>query len=221
MVVKNLLLGLFLAVILGLPQASFAKTFTFWPEHDAWVNEANPDVNYGSNTYFSVKDRSDIAETYLKFSDSDLNQLRGLNINSASLNLFQYQATYSFGDTINAHKVNSVWDEGSLTWNSKPGFETQSSAFLGFSDGNNVWREWYGLENCVASWLTGPNYGLVLENHCDGIDNELFARFYSSEFPLLENRPFLRVTTTPEPLSATLFLLGGASMLLRNYFPKI
>ncbi|MFA6217711.1 MAG: DNRLRE domain-containing protein [Candidatus Omnitrophota bacterium] len=192
---------------------SFAdQEFTFIVEQDAWVNEGNPNENYGNNTYLSVKDRSGLAEAYIRFSDADLGQLKGLQLTSATLFLNQYQYNYSSGDQINAHKGTSDWNEGAITWNSKPGYEAEIVSSINFNEGNNVWREWTGLENCVNSWVNGQNYGLVLENNKDNQSNELFARFYSSESLTQDVRPYLRVTAAPEPISSLLFVVGGASL---------
>lgn len=191
-----------------------AESFRFEVSEDSWVNQANPDVVYGNNTYLSVKDRSGAAECYLKFSDSDLDRLTGYRINSASLWLYQYQATYSPGDSIYLRPVKGAWDEGSVSWNSRPLATTENAAAMMLHEGNERWREFSGLSSVVSQWRDVANYGLMLENNHDGIDGELFARFYSSEY-LPDWRPYLSVDavkTAPEPVSALLFSLGGAAL---------
>jgi hypothetical protein len=210
-------LAFLLLVLLGsaavLPLAADAQTtYTFWAEEDSWVNEANPGANYGNATYLSVKDRSSSAESYLRFKDSDLSQLKGLDIAQASLLLYQYQDTYSPGDDINVHRLTGDWNEAQVTWDGRPSYEQQSASSLHLASGDLQWREWAGLKDCVASWAGGQNYGLALENGLDGKNEELFARFYSSEFSDQSLRPQLKVTTTPEPVGMTLFLLGGGLM---------
>lgn len=222
---------LLLSVVLCCALASMLRAyaeeeFKFWASEDAWVNEANPMANYGNNTYLSVKDRSGLAESYIKFSNNDLGVLCGKTIASVSLFLYQYQYNYSPADTINLHKVIADWDEGLITWNSKPAFAALNSSSLNLENGNSLWREWPALENMVASWLNGPNYGLVLENNKDAKTEELFARFYSSEYSNADYHPYLRViaaatpeaiTTTPEPTSAALLLLGLSALAVKAY----
>ncbi|MDD5347014.1 MAG: DNRLRE domain-containing protein [Candidatus Omnitrophica bacterium] len=193
-------------------------TYTFYPIEDAWVNEANPAANYGNTTYLTVRDRSDNAEAYLKFSDTDLARLDGRTIASASLFLYQYQDTYSAGDSILLHSITGDWQENAVNWNTRPAYESAAVSALNLTGGNLLWREWSGLEGCVASWQAGENYGLALENGLDGAADELFARFYSSEFADAGLRPYLRVTTTPEPVASTLFLLGGG---LLSFIPRL
>jgi hypothetical protein len=212
----------FLAFLVGgamlvFPLAGFAQTtYTFWASEDAWVNGENPTANYGNNTYLSVKDRSGLGESYIKF--GDLSSLAGQNIAGASLFLYQYMGNYSGGDTINAHRVNSDWSEAGINWNSRPGYTGATVSSLNLTAGNLQWREWPGLEGLVGSWVNGTNYGLALENNLDGASEELLARFYSSEYSDPSLRPYLRVTVTPEPIAATLFLLGGGIL---SFIPKI
>lgn len=205
-----------ISFIVALSDTAFAaeKTYTFWPVDDAWVNEANPDTNYGNNTYLSLKDRSGLGEIYMKWSKNDLDALSGFPIASASLFLYQYQGTYSPGDDINLHKVTSDWNEGNIAWNSKSSYEVQTIGSLNIGNGNNVWREWPGLEKTVSFWAGGNNYGLVLENNKDGVSQELFARFYSFEYSNPEYRPHMKITTTPEPLGMILFGIGGGALYL-------
>lgn len=193
--------------------AALAQTVNVTVSEDSWVNQANPGANYGSNTYLSVKDRSGAAQAYLKFASGDLAALTG-PVASASLWIYQYQATYSPGDTIGLHAVFGDWSEGALTWDNRPATGAPAVSTLPLSEGNECWREFTGLEGLLAAWNSGGNFGLMLENDADGVQDELFARFYSSESSA-EHRPFLSirmespVTVNPEPLSAALFSLGG------------
>lgn len=206
------LLGLFILWIVGAAQA---ETFNFLAAEDAWVNQSNPDTNYGNGTYLNVKDRSGLAETYIKFSNQDLASLINLPITSATLHLFQYQDNYSPGDAINIHNASGEWSEESITWTNKPGYELSIATFLPLNSENNIWREWGGLEQTVSSWVNGANYGIVLESGSDGVNEELFSRFYSSEYSNENYRPYLQVHTAPEPVSTALFLLGGGILGLR------
>jgi hypothetical protein len=214
---KLVVLGL---MILGVVSAASAQnTYTFQASEDGWVNEANPTVNYGNNTYLSVKDRSGLAEAYFRFSQAEIDQLAGQPIAAASLFLYQYQGTNSPGDILSLHRLNSDWSESTLVWNNRPGYDLAVVGALNITGESNTigWREWTGLENTVSSWSGNSNFGLVLENNQDLQNEELFARFYSSEYSDPALRPYLKVTATPEPISATLFLLGGGAF---SFIPK-
>lgn len=193
------------------------ETYFFVPSQDSWVNEASPDAGYGANTYLTVRDRSGLAEVFLRFDQEQLEQLSGLAVSAASLCMYQYQGTYSPGDAINLHAVTGPWDEATLTWQNKPAYAQEVLSSLSLTEGTQGWRQWDGL---VISALCN---GIVLENNRDGVSQELFARFYSSEYTDPSLRPYLKVsansvTTTPEPVSMILFGLGstvlGAKKLL-------
>ncbi|MFH1238874.1 MAG: DNRLRE domain-containing protein [bacterium] len=207
--------------VVVLQSAVYAQsTYTFWASEDAWVNEANPTVNYGNSTYISVKDRSGLAEGYIRFSQQSLDSLAGQKIGSASLFLYQYQGTNSPGDILSLHRLNSDWSESVVSWNNRPGYDLTTVGFLNITGETNTlgWREWTGLKDTVSGWPGSSNFGLALENNRDSQNDELFARFYSSEYSNPALRPFLRVTTTPEPISAALFLLGGGIL---SFIPKL
>lgn len=207
---------IFAVVVVLWAGPAMAQTVNVTVSEDSWVNQANPGANYGSNTYLSVKDRSGGAQSYLKFASGDLGALSG-PVASASLWIYQYQATYSSGDAINLHAVTADWSEGALTWDNKPVSGAAVVSTVALTEGNECWREFTGLEGLLAAWISGGNYGLMLENDGDGVGEELFARFYSSE-SVAEHRPFLSitmespVTAAPEPLSAALFSLGGLAL---------
>jgi hypothetical protein len=195
------------------------QTYTFLAAQDAWVNEANPTANYGNATYMSVKDRSGLAEGYLKFNQADLDTLLNKPITSASLFLYQYQGTNSPGDTLNLHRITSDWDESTVDWNSRPGYAAEPvSALAVAGEANTIgWREWIGLESTVSSWAGNAHFGLALENNKDSQNEELFSRFYSSEYSNAALRPYLKVTAAPEPVSMLLFSLGGGVLGLKRW----
>lgn len=221
---KAELVCLFSGVVISfmvLPFTARAQgTYIFWAEEDGWVNEDNPAANYGGGTYMSVRDRASLAEAYIKFSQHDFDILSGQAIGSVSLFLYQYQGTNSPGDILNLHKVISNWAESTVAWNNRPEYDLALGSSIDIPGAANFigWREWQGLEGMVSGWAREPNFGLALENHLDGCKDELYARFYSSEYSDSSLRPYLKIVTTPEPVSVMLFLLGGGVLSL---FPKL
>ena len=206
-----------LVFLFGVIQVN-AEVFKFLVSDDAWVNQANPSSNYGNATYLSVKDTSKLAEAYLKFNPQDLATLNGYNIVSTTLYLYQYQGSYPSGDSINIHSVSQDWKESEITWDNKPAYEPELISSLTLSDGVELWRSWSGLDEIIASWQKGKNFGLVLENNNDLKNEELFSRFYSSEYSDITKRPFLEVLAqpVPEPVSFALCLLGSGLLGLRR-----
>jgi hypothetical protein len=210
------LLATIVSVVLGVSGFARAETMKLYAVEDGWANLANPSGVYGNNTYLSVNDRTSIAECFLKFPSENILSLDGRLIENASLWLYQYQATYSPGDTLYVHAITQDWDENALSWNTKPSISADAVSSLDLTIGNECWREFSGLEAVLASWRNGQNYGLCLENNLDNNTNELFARFYSSE-AAPEYRPYLSITANsaaPEPLAASLFIAGGIILSL-------
>lgn len=209
-----IVLGILLVFLCAAPAR--AENYRIMVSEDAWVNQANPSTNYGNSTYLSVKDTSKFAEIYLKFDSQDLRSinLKNQKIISASLNLYQYQGNYPAGDNVNIHVVDENWNEASITWQNKPNYKTEILNSIFLNEGTELWRKWSNLESIFDLWQKGNNYGLVLENNKDLKAEELFARFYSSEYSDLQKRPFLEVVTrtVPDPISWSLFLLGAASL---------
>jgi len=201
----------------GICQANAQQSYIIHPDQDAWVNEANPSANYGSNTYMSLKDRSGLAEAYIRFSQDELGALIGKPIIAASLYLYQYLGTNSPGDSIALHRVSAAWDESTVSWDTRPMYDIEQISSVAISGETNTlgWREWGGLEAVVAGWEKGNNYGLALENNKDMVNGELYARFYSSEYSNAAFRPYLKVTAAPEPIGLALFTLGGGILAAR------
>jgi hypothetical protein len=205
----------------------YAATLTFWPIEDTWVNETNPDANYATNTYLSLKDRAGLAEAYLRFSNLDIASLEKKQVLDATLYMYQYQGTFSPDDTVQLHAVNTPWDGSTLTWNTRPASDAMPISSCDLNPANNLWRFWPGLEKLICAWAGGNNYGLVLENGSDGKKDELSSRFYSSQYGQLELRPHLEITTAPEatsipePTGGILFLTAAGFLVMLHRQRKV
>jgi hypothetical protein len=197
----------------GMAAACAQEQFSIWASEDAWVNEQNPTAAYGNNTYLSVKDRSGVAESWIKFGAQEVEKLKNVQIGDASLRLYQYMGTYSPGDEISLRLGDTNWSEQSISWEGKPGYSANVISSVSVADGEGVWREWTGLGGLLKTW-NGGDLCFVLENHADSKNEEFFGRFYSSEYGDAGLRPNLKVTVTPEPVSALLFLSGAGTLAL-------
>jgi hypothetical protein len=193
---------------------------------DAWVNESNPGARYGSYTYLSAKDRQGAAGIYLRFFPLPARFIEEHYIYGASIFLYQYQGTYSPGDTVFLHPVLQAWDEDSLSWEGMPSYRPDVVSSLGLFSGNNLWREWEISSDDASVWLAEGRYGLVAENTSDGDEEELFARFYSSEHASALLRPFLSVRAdkkahpAPEPAGMALLGMGLSCLAVARYFRR-
>jgi len=227
MVKKNALIVAGLIAIMLFAGISFAADYTFLASEDAYVDNEHVNTNYGaSSDLLQVKDykgEKKVIESLLKFSNTDLSALSGLNIVSASLWLYQYDLVKekddASKDSLNVHNVTGTWDESTVTWNNKPTFNASSASSITIdpTDAATQWRSWTGLEGLVSGWLATPgtNYGVLLEKDIDA-RNKIDLFFRSSEYSDSNYRPYLKVTATPEPVSSALFLIGGVALAARH-----
>jgi peptidoglycan hydrolase-like amidase len=82
------------------------------PKADAWVNGAKPSANYGSSSLLRAKKGA--SESHLRF---DIAAWRGLSVNSLALVLRGVQGDPSL---LRAHRTSGAWNEGSLTYKTRP-----------------------------------------------------------------------------------------------------
>lgn len=231
---RKALFVLLVAGILLISARAYAVTgteFQFWADEATYINrEMGYSTNYGSAEYLRVRDASTpnstppypnlFSRTLLKFTDSDLAQLSGLTILSASLHLYEYERTASStSDEVNLRRATSDWDEDDVTWETRPTFAARTAYRLFDStDTTPGWRSWQGsLADIVGWWVTGAesNYGLMLENDWDGEIKEINSKFYSDDYTYTGDtsfHPYLRITATPEPVSSILLVLGAGCL---------
>lgn len=160
-------------IILVLPLSSFSDIATEYPDNDARIFEGQPDTNFGTMSSLSIGWRTDPnvlhANSLLKF---DLSAYAGENINSATLRLYVYGYYVEMPDDIFIALNDSDWQEGTVTWNTKPDYfdETDISDSVPYSYG--VWWE-IDVADYVQYLVDGTyqNYGFQLyqndeEYHC-------------------------------------------------------
>ena len=114
----------------------------FTPEADAYVNEANPNTNYGANSQLRV-DGSPIVRSYLRFN------VQGLSGSATSATLRVYaNSSQSVGFDVRGVSSNS-WGESSITYNNAPAISPTVADFSGPVLAGN----WYELD--VTSLVAG------------------------------------------------------------------
>ena len=100
--------------IFSQPQAANASnTLTFTPVADSYVNQSNPNNNFGSNHSIRV-DGSPLVHAYLKFDVSGING----TISSVTLRIY---ANSSSSGGFEVHRVDdNSWQEKTITYNNAP-----------------------------------------------------------------------------------------------------
>jgi glucose/arabinose dehydrogenase/PKD repeat protein len=91
---------------------SETQTFTFLPDADSRVYEANPTTNYGTSDHLRVDADPDV-QSYLRFTVSGVSG----TVQSAKLRLYSYSGTK---DGPAAYGTSNSWSETGITWNNRP-----------------------------------------------------------------------------------------------------
>lgn len=141
-------------------------TQTFYPTDDASVKQYEPNNNYGTS-YLVVRNKYGGGgypgyedDLLIKFDISDISA--GTTITSATLNLYynSWLSNNPAGRTLTMYKVTDDWDEDTVTWNTRPSYDSEmtSSAVVPGSPG--IWMEW-DVTSDVQDFVNGQqtNYG--------------------------------------------------------------
>jgi chitodextrinase len=144
---------------------------------DAYVRPDAPTGNFGSKTSIQV-DGDPVKHFLLKFSVSGVGTRP---VTSATLRLYDVNASSAGGDF---HGASSTWDEGTVTWNTKPSSDAATVASLGSVAVGN----WYDVNVTPLVTGDGPVSILATPANTDGAD-------YSSKEGTAGRAPQLIVTT--------------------------
>lgn len=216
--------------------SSMAWSATITPEADSYVADNAIDTNFGTEDQVTSRYAGSwSAKAYVRFDISSLVGA-GEDIEDASLSFvltdaigYTTSALYSMlvsvlldGDT------GENWDESTITWNNAPGNDTTSQTAL---DPTRTQAVGY-LRHHDANYNPGavatiqiPNYLVdVLNADTDGkvtfiITGRIwsgFVRSYASRENTTYAAPTLDLTVVPEPMTMSLFGIGGLALLRRR-----
>ena len=182
-----------LTAVAALAASGLARqTVRLWPEADAFVTSDLPDRNTGGWTYLAVTRWPSMPqpwyeETLLRF---DLGSIPpGSPVEQATLRLVCW-------DRVGAadcwcSPATSAWAESSVTWNSRPGFDTASQARFTVTSHPCTLR--IDVRGLVQAWVDGrPNFGFCVRPA--DTDSEYVVQFRSRETPDTTADPELTVT---------------------------
>ena len=173
--------------VLFLSLSAIADSASLLPTDDSYVMEYNPVDNYGSESKFVVGYQNGWVNSLMKF---DLSPYSGATINDAYIRLYVFRHGGAFPtDEIRITMNNADWDESTVTWSNKPGFNGSIDLV---APGIIGWWDVY-----VTDWVqaivdgTEPNYGFQV--YKNDTDNDYFF-IYSKESST--NRPRLEIDYT-------------------------
>ena len=166
---------------------------------DAYVRWSNlstayENTNYGGQTLLDVIAGSGLQrESLIQFPLSSIPN--GSDIVSANLNLHGYCVrSIASPITVNIRKILNSWNELTVTWATKPSYDSINASTLDVPDsGTNNWHEW-NLTSLVQNWIDGtPNNGVILILGDPSSD----CHFKSSEYSDAILRPKLVISYRP------------------------
>ncbi len=166
-----------------------------YPNNDAYIDQENPDINYGTSTELLLTTKESAARRILlKFDISTLPS--GITITEAKL--FMYCTAYSNVSGYTEPEVWSVdndnWIESGVTWNNQPTHITMLERLSWYVA---YWDNWDVKSFVENEYNAGENIvslKLKTQNEACWIDRT--ASFHSME---ATNDPYLEVTYVPLP----------------------
>lgn len=170
----------------------------------------------GDQPYISVNFSG--ADSVIGHIQFDVSGFSPGTVASATLRLFQ-DLNSTKGVSYDIQRVDSSWDEATVTYPTRPTLDGTTHATLAIGDNlTEVWREW-DVTSLVQEWVDGvsQNYGMALLRNPDASPWPYFrSKDYTDS---TEGLPELVVETVPEPTGLTLvslILLGGGTLRFRT-----
>lgn len=185
------------------------------PIHDTYVNSDFPTSSFGDEDNLFVHAGSNTKRTYLQF---DLGSIPVESVTSMSLRMSYAQGGIS-GTVIDVHHVAyDLWNESSLTWQTKPAYQATplATATSELGKAEVVWS----LPLQLLTTDSDGTLSLLLRLENEGLSDT--ASFFSKEATQPLARPSDLVLTVPEPTEALLAAGGllSAWALYRRRAPR-
>jgi hypothetical protein len=168
------------------------------PTDDAFISMEEPDRNWSSDGYVSVRNRyggmgSDYWErnSLVKF---DLSSIApSARIISATLHLYYFDCIFSNcdGRDLTCRGVTSVWSEGTVTWNTRPGVSpaVTDEAAVPSTSGWMAWNVTSDVQAIVNGQLDNEGWQISDEDawgYVNVPDARLRSKEYGASVPYLE-----------------------------------
>lgn len=162
---------------------------------DSYVFGMYPDQNFSNSTELRVADCGPppCARSLLQFNLSTIPS--DVTIISATLELYYY-SWFSISDTsstLPVSRINSSWDENTVTWNNQPAISDTPIGLMAVASGQYGWKL-VDIKNQIVNWLDGSqaNYGLMVGYQIPPAQNG--KDFYSSNYTESIYRPKVTIT---------------------------
>jgi len=161
---------------------------------DTYVDEKNADTNYGSIAVMDVGTKtSNRLHSLVQFDISSLSA--DSTVNSANLSLYLSTAPAE-SRTHDAHRVTSLWAEGTVTWTGEPTFDGTATASTSTGIADGVWLMW-DVTADISAYIGGTtNYGWLIKDSVEGITKAWEGSYATKEEVDTLLHPTLSITFT-------------------------
>ena len=200
--------------------ATTTSTQTFSTNRDAFIKEASPDDNFGSDAELSVKNK--VGDNFRSLHHFDLSSISpGTRVTSATL--WVYLTSNDPDRPVDIHPVTAAWTEAGATWNTvAANLDSQVFGSVAPQPSANVSVP-VNLSALTQSWTNdaGNNFGITLIANSTDIE----SKYASKEYGTAGLRPYLQVVTanaevSPVSVQATGTMQNGVTRTLsRNAVP--
>lgn len=195
-----------------------SSTFTP-PDKDAFIDENNPDNNYGGYSFLKVKSyktggTSANSRTLIQWGISAIQE--NSVITSATIHLECYSAGAS-GRTYQFRRIVSTasWQEMAVTWNNQPAINETSG--VNYPAPTSTGEKWYLITDMVQNAHDeGENIGVRIKDAIEDYRDSVESRYYAKEYGVAGFRPHLVVVWTPPDLTSPTYFNVGTNTTLEG-----
>lgn len=159
---RPLLFTIIITVTVSVALATDTELPATW---DTEVNEAEPTTNYGDQEFYNIWGGSEITppeKVLLYFQGVDELRAAGYVCDNAELRLYIAQMVEP-GDA-GIYKAADAWDEGTATWDNRPGEDRGMAIIQGLPPNAGVWFN-VDVTGIVQSWMNdgAPHHGFYVD----------------------------------------------------------
>ena len=139
-----------------------------------FIASDTPTTNYGSrqDMYVGVESAC-YGNCYAMFKNTLPDLEKGDMVTGANLSVYLHDTSFDGGSskrTLDAHIITSAWSENSVTWDTKPNFNSTVIDYCFMNDGDEEWKK-FDITKAVKGWYEGTfsNYGILIKSHDESL----------------------------------------------------
>lgn len=164
-----IMLFLFLSMISIMIPSNVSATSTNINSTHTSCLRYNDATNYADQIYFMgvVPNSPNLFRAVISFDISTIPE--GMNIDSATIYVYQHSNTNAYSNTIHARRITSSWTYNTVDWLDQPTVTATDEGSISWSTSASTWFS-CDVTNIVDSWYSGAstNYGIELIAHDEG-----------------------------------------------------